>query len=309
MSDIKRFRQKRHVLGSKADIVIVAADFESVEHIFTDVWHTIAQFEARFSRFKADSELSLFNARAGEWVNISPECKDILQACQRFAQASDNIFNPFVLPALQQAGYRGSWPAVTNADPRLDVRSRHTVTLEHLELREKTAKIPADTAIDLGGIGKGYMLDILAAQLQRAGASRFYVSLGGDIVCHGFDATDQPWKIGISHASQRGKTAGIITNVRGEQLAIASSSVVRRSGHDWHHLIDPRTGKPSKGDILMATVVAYSGTAADVFAKTYVIDSTAACVSTDLDPSILAVHIQRADSSTSIPLDSRSYIS
>lgn len=304
MSVLKRFRQQRHVLGSRADIVLVAADYESIEHVFHSVWHTITEFDIRFSRFRPDSEISQFNEKAGQWVGISADFTELLIVCKKYAHKTEGLFNPFVLPALQAAGYRGSWPHVEQADPLLDVRSRHMVSSNEIEITEVSARIPEETAIDIGGIGKGYMLDTLAALLERMNVSRYYISLGGDIICHGFDADYNPWRIGISAARQRGARVGLISNNIGEVLAIASSSVVRRSGSGWHHIIDPRTGKPTSTSILMATVVASSGTAADIFAKTCIIDPEAHCLKDQIDSSIKAICLQLKDTSVTVPFGS-----
>jgi thiamine biosynthesis lipoprotein len=96
--------------------------------------------------------------------------------------------------------------------------------------------------------------------------------LGGDVLCRGFDADDQPWRIGITSDRSTAKTAGVIINRDGQPLAAATSAVLKRQGKGWHHLIDPRTGQPAVSDVVMATAIARSGTAADIFAKSLVID-------------------------------------
>src|SRR5438477_11466289 len=59
----------------------------------------------QLTRFEPDSELSRFNARAGEWVDLSSELEDLLRASLRAFEQSDGLVNIAILPALIAAGY------------------------------------------------------------------------------------------------------------------------------------------------------------------------------------------------------------
>jgi len=53
------------------------------------------------------------------------------------------------------------------------------------------------------------------------------------------------------------------------EMGAATSGTRRRSwGPDLHHLIDPRTGLPARSDLAEASVIARTGTDAEIFAKT-----------------------------------------
>jgi thiamine biosynthesis lipoprotein len=98
----------------------------------------------------------------------------------------------------------------------------------------------------------------------------YWLSLGGDILCNGSDAGGNLWKIGIAKADHPDEAAAYITS-DGDRYAIATSGITKRKGADWHHIIDPRSGRPATTDILTATVTGESATAADVYAKCLVI--------------------------------------
>jgi thiamine biosynthesis lipoprotein len=52
-------------------------------------------------------------------------------------------------------------------------------------------------------------------------------------------------------------------------MGAATSGTRKRSwGADLHHLIDPRTGLPSRSDLTEASVIARTGADAEIFAKT-----------------------------------------
>lgn len=269
---MKRLQETRHALGSDTFITLVMQRGTDAAPLFAALWRTITDFEQRFSRFLPESELSQFNANAGQWTPVSAPFREMLAACQRLSAETSGIYNPFILPDLQRAGYVGSWPHPQASNASQDYRKRRTsATLARIEIRNNTAKISADTALDFGGIGKGYLLDVLAKQLDTLQCSNYWLSLGGDIICSGRDQDGQPWTIGVQHASKANETIGGISNKGGRRLAIATSGIAKRKGANWHHIIDPRNGKPADTDLSTATIASSDATHADVYAKCLII--------------------------------------
>jgi thiamine biosynthesis lipoprotein len=273
---MKRLQERRTALGSDCLLTLVVEPERDVTDIFASLWRDIVEFEQRFSRFLETSELSKLNRMSGTKVSISMQFQTLLETCTSMSQLSDSLFSPFILPSLQQAGYIGSWPEPTSFKPDLNYQDRKQVATSSLiELGKGWAKIPNDTALDMGGIGKGYLLDQLAGQLHRSNVSNFWLSLGGDIICSGQDLEEEAWNIGVQAVGGTGRTVKMITNSQKKTLAIATSGTTKRKGsHNskaWHHIIDPRTGMPAETDIATGTVTAETATWADVAAKCLVI--------------------------------------
>jgi thiamine biosynthesis lipoprotein len=277
-----RLQQSRHALGSQATLTLIAQDNQTVEELFSKLWRLIEDFEQRFSRFRVTSELSSVNAHAGKKMIVSPQFRKLLRVCKKYYTKTNGLFNPLILPTLQQAGYIGSWPNVTTFQHTLDYRSREQLpSMEQVHISGSQVTIPINGALDFGGIGKGYLLDMLSEYLDTKDTHDYWLSLGGDIICRGTDIDGNPWSVGIQHATQTDKIIGTITNAGGAHIAIATSGITNRAGikndKHWHHIIDPRTGEPAETDLLTATVTHPNATAADIFATCVVIlGSTAA---------------------------------
>ncbi len=273
---MERRQQQFDALGSHAFITLIAANTQDFTDLFTSLRNKIAAFEQRFSRFLPDSELTKFNKNAGNETSISDEFRDLLLASKNMARVTDDLYNPFILPALQKAGYKGSWPSPDKLAGAEDFSLRKITPSDTLNIFQNTASIPPDTAVDFGGIGKGYLLDQLSSFLQTQNIIGYWVSLGGDIVCAGHDLDDTTWSILVQHATKPEKTITSIQNKSGEPLFVATSGITKRRGDTqdgpWHHLINPKTGMPAVTNILTATVVSTSGVQADVFAKVIVIN-------------------------------------
>jgi thiamine biosynthesis lipoprotein len=257
-------------------MTLICQEDQDAENIFRQLWNVTNDFEDRFSRFKAESELSKFNHHAGSVVQVSQDFLDLLLVSQDMQHKTNNIFNPFILPALQRAGYIGSWPTPETFGVDQNYQNRlHTTAVNELELGSSWARIPDKSAIDFGGIGKGYLLKVLCSMLANHSVNNFWISLGGDIVCSGFNLEQTPWEIAIDKVITGDLTISEVHNDNGDILSIATSGIIKRKGiaHSkaWHHLIDPRTGEPAQTDILTATVISPDPINADVFAKCVVI--------------------------------------
>ena len=273
---MNRFQQQHHALGSEVFLTLVTEkDEASANRLFDRLLKHITTFERQFSRFLPDSELTRFNQQSGRRTAVSPSFARLLRAAKSLAEQTDGLYNPFVLPALQRAGYLGSWPKPEADLAATNFTARKLVTVSELDIGDSWAKIPETAALDFGGIGKGYLLDELAKMLDTQKLTGYWLSLGGDIICSGHDLDNRQWQVTVQSAVELDKNVQTIANQQGHKLAIATSGVTKRqgikNGQAWHHIIDPRTGQPADTNILTVTVTAEKAANADVYAKCIVI--------------------------------------
>ena len=81
--------------------------------------------------------------------------------------------------------------------------------------------------LDPSGLVKGWAVDRAAALLSDAGASRFCVNAGGDVVVRG-----GPWRVGVQHPRQRDRVAAVLALT---DAAVATSGAYERG----EHIVDP----------------------------------------------------------------------
>jgi len=136
----------------------------------------------------------------------------------------------------------------------------------YVDAETSTIILPRGCGLDLGGIGKGWTADRGAERLSRF--NDYAVDAGGDIFVSGTQFDGRRWTVAVEDPFNQECDIFTIT-VR--DRAVATSTIARRhwpvAGTDQHHLIDPRTGLPSKSGVISATVVANSVVCADVLAK------------------------------------------
>jgi thiamine biosynthesis lipoprotein len=227
--------------------------------------------EARWSRFRPDSEVARINAATGTPVRISADTLRILEACVEWARRTDGVFQPLVGGTLVAWGYRRSLLDEA-AYARTSPPPRTIAGRIELDRDRRTARIPRGTRLDLGGIAKSWMAGRAAALVQgRCDDPTVLVDAGGDLVAARGDhivAVEAPGPADL-HGPDPGLPVVAHVLVRAGQ-GVATSGYGRRrwrngDGSEAHHLIDPDTGRP--GPATHATVVSDDPVAADVLAK------------------------------------------
>lgn len=218
----------------------------------------IGGFTRAYSRFDENSLISQLN---NEKIIDNPPTQfvEMLKFAQQMFLASDGIFNISVSGTLHRLGF-GSRSRANHPDP---------IFWEKAEISDERITIPSDTTIDIDGFGKGWMIDEIAALLERHGVGQYIVNGGGDM----YVRSDSPIEIALEHPTDPGMSIGK-TYLKNE--ALAASSIIKRSwmheGKNYHHIIDPRTDNSSDGDVVASFVKAPTALLADTIATILVVD-------------------------------------
>jgi thiamine biosynthesis lipoprotein len=121
-------------------------------------------------------------------------------------------------------------------------------------------------AINLGGIGKGHGVDRAGEVLQSRGVENFIIGGGGDLLVRGSKG-GTPWRLGIQHPRRRGQLMGYLS-LESNGAVVTSGDYerfVEIDGRRYHHIVDPRTGRPARGCVGV-TLTAPNATQADAMA-------------------------------------------
>jgi thiamine biosynthesis lipoprotein ApbE len=205
--------------------------------------------ERRFSRFRADSELTAVNASSGAWIDVSPSFEALVRFSLERAEQTAGLFDPTVLDAMIAAGYDRDLDQVI-----VDARGALSPPTPCGRWREVAVRpgaicVPADVGLDFGGVAKGWTVDEATRDALEAGLPWALISAGGDLAIGG----EAP-QLDIPVEDPDGPETPVM-NLRLDRGALASSSIAKRTwGPGLHHLIDPRTGAPAVTDVVQATV-------------------------------------------------------
>lgn len=212
---------------------------------------TVDQFDQRFSRFRTDSEVSRINADASTTHTVSPELSEMLRFGLKLKNVTRGHFDPNIAQVLEGYGYDAAYSFKPDSQ-KLHAR-RGTFSVDGLILRTR-----GRVQLDLGGFGKGYLIDAIAAKLTSGGFAHFLINGGGDIYAT-TKRDDDGWRVALEYPEDPEKTFGVLT-LRNESLA--GSGVHRRRIRDFHHLLDAHTSVPIAG-LCMVFALASSALTAD----------------------------------------------
>ena len=264
--------QRRHsvrAMGSLVEILAVGAPDSALD------WagHEVARLERCWSRFDPTSELCALNRAGGTGpVPASDELRMAVGRAVRLWRATDGLFDPTTLDALEAAGYDRTFEQVA-AGHRRPSESLPTgpcvPTPDGVLVDDEAATVtlPVGVRLDLGGIGKGLAADLVARGLVERGAVGACVSVGGDVAVAG--EPDAPcWLIPVEDPFEDGLVRWNVLLASG--AIVQSSRLVRRwwfGGAERHHVIDPRTGHPAVSGLTGVVVVADEAWWAEGIAK------------------------------------------
>jgi len=204
-------------LGTLVEITIADAlgDAELVS-CFNDAFSVVADVHRLMSFHDPASDVSRINCAAiGEWVEIDAHTCEVIRSALSMAGATGGIFDVTCAPKLVEWGYL-PMPA---GDLPEHVPGRSALILQDGYRMKKTGA----AWIDLGGIAKGYAVDLAVAALQRSGVRSACVNAGGDLRAFGNIA----YPVAIRHPVYP-NAAALRTQLREEALATSGTYFSRK---------------------------------------------------------------------------------
>ena len=227
----------------------------------------------KYTRFNPKSELSqLNNAVKGVAQPVSSVLFKLISEALHVSELTDGLFDPTIIDILEAYGYGVNADFAKLDNPNLVkeinelLLTRKSYKLIKLNATDRSVTLAPNQRLDLGGIAKGYAID-LAHDVLLSNFDSFIINAGGDIRAHGLKEDDQPWIVGLEKAPQfiNDKYDSSWANIELNNLAIASSGAWSRKIKFFHHLINPKTGLPIEETTQVFTI-AKTAMQADVWA-------------------------------------------
>ena len=251
------------VMGCRGYVVVHGGSDELLDRAEA----RLRELESLWSRFLPDSDVTRANRAAGSPVVVHEDTLAIVSRAVDGWQQTTGRFDIATLPALLASGYTHSTVDDTAA-PAVPGTQGGGSALLRVDYAASTLTVPAGSAIDLGGIGKGFAADVVAEELIELGVTGALVNLGGDIAVLGRPADAEVWYLGIEHPFRAPEHVAVFRLHTGG--VATSGTTVRRwvnpDGTTAHHVIDPATSHPTRSGVTTATVIANDAATAEVFA-------------------------------------------
>lgn len=258
--------------------------YEADEPMEDSILLRMQQFDASLSTFNPKSTISVLNqGRDTVWDSWFTE---MYEMAQEINQASNGAFDITVAPLVNAWGF--------------GFKNKENVTPELIDSLRQIKNV-----LDASAIAKGQACDVIAQLLRDNGAENYLVDIGGEVVLHGINDQQKPWRVGITKPvdDTTGTQNEIQEVISSTDLCMATSGNYRQfyyeGGIRRSHTIDPRTGYPVEHNLLSATVVSTSCMRADALATACMVlgkDSALQMIESQPDTECYLIYTTSADS-------------
>ena len=214
--------------------------------------------------------MSRINAAAGrDWVEIDEEMERFFNLCDSLHFMTKGLLDVTALPVMRLWDYKAAVPRVPAAAEI--AAAQRLVGWKKVERGPGRVRLPeAGMAIDFGGWGKEYAVDMVAGIARDHGIACALVDFGHDIHAIGRAPGKPGWHIGLEDPARPGVACWgsmALTN-----RSVASSGDYLRgftvNGVRYGHIVDPRTGRPVAHGARQVTVIAQNCLQAGALATT-----------------------------------------
>ncbi|MEP9395226.1 FAD:protein FMN transferase [Gordonia sp. VNQ95] len=202
-----------------------------------------------WSRFRADSTVAEMARTSGRYT-VAAEDRALLDFYRELYTVTEGSVTPLVRQILDDAGYDAQYSLTPAAAMAAAPDWDDVIGWDGTYLDVRTPAV-----VDVGAAGKGFAVDRVAAIIAD-GLDRYIVDAGGDMV---ISPRDEPVRIALEHPLDPTKAIGVVALAGG---ALCGSASNRRTWADWHHIVDPRTARPTD-DVLATWVYAPDAMTAD----------------------------------------------
>jgi len=255
----------RSMMDTTVTIAVMGSNETQAHDSIERAFERIQYVDSLMDNYDNTSELSLLN-RQGYITYANPDLVYVINMSGHYSESSQGAFDVSILPLLELWKSKFS-PGGTYAAPTGDEinETLRLVNYSAIRIDDNNITMEEDMMLTLGGIAKGYAVDLAVESLVRDRIESGFVNAGGDGRYIGQKEEGMPWKVGLQNP-EKSEEAVVVMDM--EDMAVATSGNYERYFNEAarvSHISDPRTGYPSQS-LISATVIAGTAIDADAFA-------------------------------------------
>ncbi|MCU0415069.1 MAG: FAD:protein FMN transferase, partial [Ignavibacteriaceae bacterium] len=240
--ELKTVKRTQILLGTVVDIQVRDTDEQAAEEAINLAFTEVKRIDNLFSTYSKESPVWMINHSADSLIIVDEEIYKLLVLCDSITKLSDGSFDVSLDNLIMAWGFYTNNPRMPSA---LAVDSALMNSgWEKVRLLGNNGVIRSHNAgLNFGAIAKGYAVDKAIDVLKNSGIKSVLVNAGGEIKSLGTD-----WIVGVQHPREVNE---IIRRIKLNRMSVATSgdyeNYFEKNGVRYHHILDPKTGYPSKG--------------------------------------------------------------
>ncbi len=266
---IKSTKIVGNVFGTTYSVIYHSEKGLNFERQFDSLFHVINR---SVSTYQSNSIISKINRN--EAVELDEHFINVFDASKTIYNKTNGLFDP-TIGVMVNAWDFGPEGTIEYLDSLKIKRLMKSVDFNKVTRSGNTiTKENKETYLDFNAIAKGYAVDVVSDFLQERGITNYLVEIGGEIRAKGINIKKQKdWKIGVENPNFDGSQS-ILKAISLKDEAMATSGIYRKFkidslGNRYSHIIDTKTGYPSKTNVLSVSVIARDCITADAYATAF----------------------------------------
>jgi thiamine biosynthesis lipoprotein len=247
--ELKTVKSTQILLGTVVDIQVRDADEKKADDAITKAFAEIKRIDDLFTTYNEDSPVWKFNNCIDSIIAVDEEIYSLMILCDSLWRISDGCFDVAIESLIHAWGFDSDNPDIPD-DEKLTSAFKHIGWSNLKMLAGNKIHREGKVGLNFGAIAKGYAVDKTIIILKNLGITSALVNAGGEIKSLGTD-----WIIGVQHPREVNE---IIRRITLNGMSVATSgdyeNYFEKDGVRYHHILDPKTGYPSK-DLQSVTVI------------------------------------------------------
>lgn len=250
-------KEQIKLMGTVIDLLI---GHKNEEELLPDIVNKLKEYEQRFSANDNRSELMIINRQAGQQaVKVDSNLFDLIKLGKANSLPKNSFLNIAIGP-LTQAWHIGfkdeKIPSQDDIDHLLRVINPEKIKLNEAE---KSVYLESGMSIDLGALAKGFIADLLMAELKEKQVLSGLINLGGNVLTFGTpqNAEKKHWLIGIKNPRINQDNYEAVLKIKNKSVVTSGvyERVLKKKNKTYHHIFSSETGYPVSTEILSLTII------------------------------------------------------
>ena len=231
----------------------------------SDVEKILHDFDMSLSLYVDSSVLSRVNRN--EDVKVDKFFSEAFKRSAEITEMTEGAFDITVGPLVRAWGF-GPDDKRNFSESKRDSLLR-LVGMDRVKIENgRLIKASPGINLDFNAIAQGYSVDVISGFFDDKGIKSYLIEIGGEVRVKG-DKQGILWRIGIDRPEDNNNLPGndLQAVISLKDRSLATSGNYRKfyveNGIKYSHTIDPRTGYPSRNQLLSATIIANDCATAD----------------------------------------------
>lgn len=213
----------------------------------------IERLDALLSTGSETSEITMLN-RNKEAV-VSEDSAYLLKRSMELWESTEGAFDITIYPVMKAWGFAGETFQVPEENELGNLLTYVDASRIAFDGEKNKVVLPEQVEIDFGGIAKGYTSARVAQIMKEYHIKSAKLNLGGNVQTVGEKTDGSAWRIAIKSPDDTFPYLGVIS-VK-DKAVITSGGYERyfeENGIIYHHIIDPKTGRPAQSGLCSITL-------------------------------------------------------